>query len=279
MSNIRVSELSQVAGPIDRASQNLLIDDGENTKRMLLKQLFGSGAGAANRLTFREEITEITDEMWADIAAGNFDRVHAGMHYTAPSGRTYWFADADYFIQTGDTEQTAHHFVVIEDEINHTAQHQTTNITTGGAQASLIYTTTLPGYQSELEADFGADHILTQKVVLSNAVSAGVPSGWAWVEKAAMLLNACRVFGHNIGFSGAAGEMYNAGNRARQLALFQAMPEAIVARDVSTNARTTYWLDDVESSAFFGNVLSGGVLDGDYGASNVFGVRRAFLIG
>ncbi len=278
MSDLRISDLSQISGAIERDTENVIIDDGTNVHRILLNQLLGTGAGAANRLAYKEEITEITDEMLASIADGSFDKVHVGMHYTAASGRTYYFADADYFLQTGNTEQTAHHMLVIEDEITHTAQHQTTNVTTGGATSSLLYTTTLPAYQSELEADFGAANIITQNVLLSNAVSSGIPSGWAWADKDAMIMNSNMVFGHPIHYSGNTGEMFNGGNRHRQLSLFQAMPETIVARLQSTDARQWYWLDDVCSAANFGNVYYLGFACYN-GASSASGVRRAFLIG
>lgn len=279
MSNIRVSDLGQISGVIDRSKQNVLLDDGENTRRAFLNQILGSGSGVANSLVFREEITEITDEMWSDIQNETFDITHVGMHYTAPSGRSYWLADANYFKGAGQTEQTRGHFVVTEDKLTHTAQHQTTNVNTGAATSSLIYTTTLPSIQTEIEADFGAEHILTQSLLLANAVSSGVPSGWAWIDKEAFLMNACMVFGHNINFQGAAGDMYNCGNRARQLSLFRAMPETIIARNKDTDARMSWWLDDAEGSAGFGLVTRVGYLDGGYGASAVNGVRRAFLIG
>lgn len=279
MSNVRLSELSQIENPINRAEQNVLLDDGNNSKRALLSQILGSGSGAANSLAYVEEITEITEEMWDDIANGTFNIVHVGMHYTAPSGRSYWFADANYFKGAGDTEQTANHIVIVEDKISHTAQHQTTNVTTGAAKSSLIYTTTLPSIQAELEADFGAEHILSQRILMANAVTSGAPSGWEWITKDAMIMNTCMVFGHNINYTGAAGDMFNCGNRARQLSLFRAIPDAIIARDKSTNNRTTYWLDDACSSANFGGVGSYGDLNGRAGASYVSGVRRAFLIG
>lgn len=279
MSNIRVSDLGQISGAINRSKQNVLLDDGENTRRAFLSQILGSGSGVANSLVFKEEVTEITEDMWDDISSGSFNITHAGMHYTAPSGRSYWLADADYFLGAGSTEQTAHHFVVVEDKISHTAQHQTTNVNTGAATSSLIYTSTLPSIQSELEADFGAAHIKTQSLLLANAVSSGVPSGWAWIDKKAFLMNACMVFGHNINFQGAAGDMYNCGNRARQLSLFRAMPETIIARNKETDARAHWWLDDAEGSAFFGFVHGDGALYGAGGASYVGGVRRAFLIG
>ncbi len=278
MSDLRISDLSQLSGPVERDLQNLILDDGTNVHRALLSQLLGSGSGAANSLVFKEEITEITDDMYDSIADGSFDKVHAGMHYTAPSGRTYYLADADYFFGTGGTEQTNHHMLVIEDEINHTAQHQTTNVTTGGATSSLIYTTTLPSIQGELETDFGADHIITQSVLLCNTVSSGIPSSWAWADKASMIMNANMVFGHPILYSGNTGEMFNGGNRHRQLSLFKAMPETIVARTAGTTTRAHWWLDDTESAAYFGHVdYVGYARTGS--ASAVVGVRRAFLIG
>lgn len=279
MSDARLSNLGQISNPIDRSLQNVLLDDGINTRRALLTQLVGSGSGAANTLAFLEEITEITDEMWASIADGSFDKVHVGMHYTAPSGRTYFFADADYYFGAGyPTEQTDHHMLVIEDEITITAQHQTTDVTTGGATSSLIYTTTLPAHQTELEADFGADHILTQAILFSNAVANGMPSNWAWADKKCTILDMCQVFGHYLQFPGNTNEMYNGGNRVRQLALFQHMPETIIARLQSTQARQWWWLDDVASAAYFAVVHHRGNADGG-GACYLGGVRRAFLIG
>lgn len=277
MSDLRISELAKLAGPIQRDLQNLVVDDGTNVHRLLLNQLLGSGAGAANRLAFREEITEITDEMHASIQDGSFDKVHVGMHYTAPSGRTYFFADADYYYGKGDTEQTRHHMLVIEDEITHTAQHQATNVTTGGAQASLIYTTTLPSIQSELAADFGAEHIIEQRLYLSNAIANGIASAGAWVTKASALLNLCQIMGHGLGYTEGSGQYFNSIVRERQLALFQAMPETIVARLKETQARQHYWCDDVISAAYFGFVDHSGYASNG-SASYLHGVRRAFLI-
>lgn len=279
MADMRLSQMGQVSSPINRAVQNMLLDNeaDANSHRALLTQIFGSGSGAANRLAFREEITEITEEMWDSIGDGSFDAVHVGMHYTAPSGRKYFFADADYFFGHGDTEMTDHHMLVIEDEINGHQQHQTTNVTTGGATSSLIYTTYLPAHQSELEADFGADHILEARLLLSNAVANGMPSGWVWAGKKSFLMNMPMVFGHYLQYSGNTGEMFNGGNRVRQLALFQAMPETIIARNAETDARDWWWTDDVASAAVFGFVTHYG---GAYGSSPSYalGVRRAFLI-
>ena len=260
------------------SADRVYMSDGVTSVEDKIEALYGTGSGSANSRVYKEEITEITAEMFASIADGSFDKVHVGMHYTAPSGRTYYFADADYYIGKGDTEQTAHHMLVIEDEINHTAQHQTTNVTTGGATNSLIYTTTLPGMQGELEADFGAAHIKTQRIYLSNATSGGIASGGAWASKSAALLNLNQIFGHPLGYTDGSGQYFNAIVRERQLSLFQAMPETIVARTAGTTTRQHYWCDDVISASFFGGVNAHGYAN-PYSASVVIGVRRAFLIG
>ena len=279
MSDLFIHDLAEQTGPLERDVIQLLLDDGsENAKRILLKNLLGSGSGAANRLAFQEEITEITEDMWDSIADGTFDKVHVGMHYTAPSGRKYWLADANYFKQHGDNEMTFNHMLVVEDECQGTAQHQASNVTTGGATSSLIYTSYLPAHQSELEADFGASHIKEARLLLCNGVSNGNPSGWAWTGKKSFLMNMPMVFGHYLQYSGNTGEMFNGGNRVRQAALFQAMPETILSRLAGTQARQWYWLDDVASAAYFASVNTNGTAN-HTGASDAGGVRRAFLIG
>ena len=72
--------------------------------------------------------------------------------------------------------------------------------------------------------------------------------------------------------------MFNGGNRVRQAALFQAMPETIISRLASTQARQWWWTDDVASAAYFGRVNGDGGAH-HYSASAAGGVRRAFLIG
>ena len=111
MSDSRLTDLASIEAPVDLAKEFLLLDNGNTAHKAALKQLFGAGAGAANSRCFREEITEITEEMYGSINDGSFDLVHAGMHYTAPSGRTYFLADADYFFNHGDTQTNDHHFL------------------------------------------------------------------------------------------------------------------------------------------------------------------------
>lgn len=276
----RLSEIAQIQGVIDRSKQNIFLDDGVNAHRALLNQILGSGAGTANSLTFREEITEITDDMYDSISDGSFDLAHTGMHYTAPSGRTFWFAHADYNYGMGGTEQDRHTMLVIEDDITITSAHHSTNTTEGGAVASDIYTTVLPAHQGELEADFGAEHIIPQYIYLTNAVTNGVASGGAWASLYSSILTEKQILGNDIRCTDGINYYMNFMGRERQLALFANMPETIIAHEAGTTNRAPYWTDTVESNATFSyESVSGNVRIDAGGASSVLGVRRAFFIG
>ena len=241
-------------------------------------KIIGMGSGRANSLVYREEITEITSDMWQDISSGNFEKVHVGMHYTAPSGRTYWFAHANYNKGMGNTEQTRNTMLVIEDEISITSAHHSTLTTEGGAVASDIYTTVLPAHQGELETDFGAEHIIPQPIYLTNAVTNGVVSSGAWSSLYSFILTEKQIFGNDIRYTDGAYYYINFTARERQLALFANMPETIIAHEAGTTNRKSYWTDTVESVYDFGYASLAGNLSLT-GASSVPGVRRAFFIG
>lgn len=274
----RLSELTQIQGVIDKSTQNVFVDDGTNGHRALLNQILGSGAGAANSLTYREEITEITNDMWDSISDGSFDLAHTGMHYTAPSGRTYWFAHADYNYGMGGTAQDRHTMLVIEDDITITSAHHPTKTTEGGAAASDIYTTVLSAHQGELEADFGAEHIIPQDIFLTNAVTNGVVSGGAYALLYSFILTEKQIFGNDIRYTDGANYFLNFLARERQLALFDNMPETIIAYDADTTNRRTYWTDTVENASDFGTADTDGYMN-NRAANGERGVRRAFFIG
>ena len=120
-----------------------------------------------------------------------------------------------------------------------------------------------------VKADFGADHILTHRILLSNAVSNGASSGWAWYDSQIDLMNEHMVYG-SYAWGGGVQNGYDTGIDKSQLALFQARPDLITNRE-------NWWLRDVQSATGFCAVNSGGDAN-VWGASNSFGVRPAFLI-
>ena len=144
-----------------------------------------------------------------------------------------------------------------------------TNVTTGAYYGSKMKTSGLADALATVKADFGADHILTHRIILANAVSNGISSGWAWYDSQIDLMNEKMVYG-SYALGGGSQNGNDTGADKSQLALFQARPDLITNRE-------NWWLRDVTSATNFCNVSDSGYA-GNWGASNSIGVRPAFLI-
>ena len=143
------------------------------------------------------------------------------------------------------------------------------NDTTGSYYGSKMKTSGLADALATVKADFGADHILTHKIILSNAVSNGASSGWAWYDSQIDLMNEKMVYGSHA-WGGGAQNGYDTGIDKSQLALFQARPDLITNRE-------NWWLRDVRSATNFCFVHRTGNAS-TWDASYSVGVRPAFLI-
>lgn len=144
-----------------------------------------------------------------------------------------------------------------------------TNVTTGSYYGSKMKTSGLANALATVKADFGADHILTHRILLANAVSNGASSGWAWYDSQIDLMNEHMVYG-SYAWGGGAQNGYDVGADKSQLALFQARPDLITNRE-------NWWLRDVRSATNFCYVNANGSAN-FWTASNSLGVRPAFLI-
>lgn len=234
-----------------------------------IKALKADGATRANALPFEHDLgTSFTAEQSADIRSGKFDKVRVGGYWTI-NGRKYWAAHADYRLHCGDTELTTHHMLVIPDKSFYNGVMNDTNVTTGGYNGSKMKTSGLAKALTIIKQDFGADHILTHKVLLTNAVTNGVSSGWAWYDSQIDLMNEHMVYG-SYAWGGDAQSGYDTGADKSQLALFQARPDLITNRE-------NWWLRDARSAANFCHVADAGSA-AYWGASSSLGVRPAFLI-
>lgn len=247
---------------------------GNNAKSIgtingLIEALKADGAARANALPFEHDLgTSFTAEQSADIRSGKFDKVRVGGYWTI-NGRKYWAAHADYRLHCGDTELTTHHMLVIPDRSFYKGVMNDTNDTTGSYYGSKMKTSGLADALATIKADFGADHILTYRTVLPNAVSNGASSGWAWYDSQIDLMNEHMVYG-SYAWGGGAKNGYDTGVDKSQLALFQARTDLIANRDY-------WWLRDVRSATGFCLVSSGGFAE-HWDASQQVGVRPAFLI-
>ena len=235
----------------------------------LTKMLTASGASRANSFIYEYDLgTSFTAEQSADITAGTFDKVRTGGYWTI-NGHKYWAGHADYRLHCGDTELTKHHMLVFPDKSFYSAYMNAANVTTGAYYGSDMVANGLAQALATVKADFGESHVITYRNLLANAVSGDSPSNWAWYDRQIDLMNECMVYGHQA-WGAAAHNGYDVGCDKTQIALFQARPDLIANRE-------NWWMRDVRSSANFGIVNA----DGDAGiwsASNVIGVRPAFLI-
>ena len=228
-----------------------------------------TGASRANSFIYEHDLgTSFTAEQSADIRAGKFEKARTGGYWTI-NGRKYWAAHADYRLHCGDTELTAHHMLVIPDKSFYNGVMNDTSVTTGSYYGSKMKTSGLANALATVKADFGADHILTHRILLANAVSNGASSGWAWYDSQIDLMNEHMVYGSHA-WGGGAQNGYDAGADKSQLALFQARPDLITNRE-------NWWLRDVRSATNFCRVYYYGGAS-DWYASDSVGVRPAFLI-
>ena len=237
--------------------------------KALTAMLGQTGASRANSFIYEHDLgTSFTAEQSADIRAGKFEKARTGGYWTI-NGRKYWAAHADYRLHCGDTELTTHHMLVIPDKSFYNHVMNDTNATTGSYYGSKKKTSGLANALATVKADFGADHILTHRTLLANAVSNGASSGWAWYDSQIDLMNEHMVYG-SYAWGGGAQNGYDVGADKSQLALFQARPDLITSRE-------NWWLRDVQSATDFCDVNRNGNANA-WGASNSIGVRPAFLI-
>ena len=240
--------------------------------KTLLDKVSASGAGAHNSVYRGANLgTAVTAAQWAAIQAGTFDDMYIG-DYWVIGGVTYRIAAFDYYLRGGDTDLNTHHVTLVPDGQMYTHVMNDTNVTTGGYVGSKMYTEGLTQAKTTINSAFGSAHVLNHRKYLCNAVTNGKPSGGSWYDSTVELMTEQNVYG---------GKIFGAGNDGStvpslyttdksQFPLFSFRPDLI-------SNRTTFWLRDVVSAAYFAYVTHGGNASYD-GASNAYGVRPAFSI-
>lgn len=262
-----INEVVQKAAT-DREDFDELVKTVEGISELtaLLKR---TGASRANSLITEYDMgTAFTLEMSNDIRNGTFNLVRTGGYITL-NGRKYWAGDANYRKNCGDTALTTNHMLFFPDVSLFDMAWNDTNDTTGGYVNSKIKTEGMAQALEIVKGDFGADHILNHRILLTNAVSNGLSSGWAWYDSQIDLMSEKMVYGSHA-WGGGSQNGYDTGADKSQIALFKAR------HDLITN-RQNYWLRDVRSAAFACYVLTDGRAIG-WSASNVLGVRPAVLV-
>lgn len=252
----------------------------EGTEAKIAPLLFNN-AGAHNAIYRGKSLgSTVTTAQYAAIKAGTFDDLYIGDYWTI-GGVNYRIAAFDYYLNSGDTNCTTHHVVIVPDTCLYNAQmHNTSsggwesgaaNTTAGGYVGSDMYKSNLEQAKTTIKSAFSG-HVLKHRIYLTNAVANGRASGGAWCDSEVDLMCEQMVYGSGIFSPVSDGSNVPANYRVEksQLPLFQHEPSRI-------GNRNNWWLRDVITASAFANVDDSGSADCS-GASNFHGVRPAFCI-
>lgn len=252
----------------------------EGTEAKIAPLLFNN-AGAHNAIYRGKSLgSTVTTAQYAAIKAGTFDDLYIGDYWTI-GGVNYRIAAFDYYLNSGDTNCTTHHVVIVPDTCLYNAQmHNTSsgswesgaaNTTAGGYVGSDMYKSNLEQAKTTIKSAFSG-HVLKHRIYLTNAVANGRASGGAWCDSEVDLMCEQMVYGSGIFSPVSDGSNVPANYRVEksQLPLFQHEPSRICNR-------ATWWLRDVITASNFAYVNSNGNASND-NASSSLGVRPAFCI-
>lgn len=252
----------------------------EGTETKIAPLLFNN-AGAHNAIYRGKSLgSTVTTAQYAAIKAGTFDDLYIGDYWTI-GGVNYRIAAFDYYLNSGDTNCTTHHVVIVPDTCLYNAQmHNTSsgswesgaaNTTAGGYVGSDMYKSNLEQAKTTIKSAFSG-HVLKHRIYLTNAVANGRASGGAWCDSEVDLMCEQMVYGSGIFSPVSDGSNVPANYRVEksQLPLFQHEPSRICNRN-------NWWLRDVITASHFAGV-SGSGSAGCGNASLSIGVRPAFCI-
>lgn len=290
----KVTELTAFTAPTD--SCLIPIHDGTGLKKITfanfrakavegteakIAPLLFNNAGAHNAIYRGKSLgSTVTTAQYAAIKAGTFDDLYIGDYWTI-GGVNYRIAAFDYYLNSGDTNCTTHHVVIVPDTCLYNAQmHNTSsggyeggaaNTTAGGYVGSDMYKSNLEQAKTTIKSAFSG-HVLKHRIYLTNAVANGRASGGAWCDSEVDLMCEQMVYGSGIFSPVSDGSNVPANYRVEksQLPLFQHEPSRICNR-------ATWWLRDVITASGFALVAGNGNAD-YYNASDSIGVRPAFCI-
>lgn len=252
----------------------------EGTEAKIAPLLFNN-AGAHNAIYRGKSLgSTVTTAQYAAIKPGTFDDLYIGDYWTI-GGVNYRIAAFDYYLNSGDTNCTTHHVVIVPDTCLYNAQmHNTSsgswesgaeNTTAGGYVGSDMYKSNLEQAKTTIKSAFSG-HVLKHRIYLTNAVANGRASGGAWCDSEVDLMCEQMVYGSGIFSPVSDGSNVPVNYRVEksQLPLFQHEPSRICNR-------ATWWLRDVITASIFAYVNYNGLANCS-DASNSLGVRPAFCI-
>lgn len=233
----------------------------------------GNNAGGHNSIFRGKNLgSSVSSSQWSAIQSASFDDIFVG-DYWVIGGVNWRIAALDYFYNTGDTALTKHHAVIVPDKQLYTASMNDADTTEGAYVNSKMRTENLEQAKTTIKNTFGASHVLSHRLYLSNATKNGRTSGGGWYDADVEIMTEHMVYGNGVFSPVSDGSSIpnNCRIEKSQLPLFVFRPDLI-------SNKQWYWLRDVISSAKFARVHSDGYAS-YHEASTVYGVRPCFLIG
>lgn len=233
----------------------------------------GNNAGGHNSIFRGKNLgSSVSSSQWSAIQNASFNDIFVG-DYWVIGGVNWRIAALNYFYNTGDTVLSKHHAVIVPDTQLYTANMNDTNTTEGAYANSKMRTENLNQAKATIKNAFGASHVLSHRLYLSNAAANGRASGGGWYDADVEIMTEHMVYGNGVFSPVSDGSSVPNNYRIEksQLPLFVFRPDLI-------SNKQWYWLRDVISSAGFAFVGGNGYAYYNY-ASGVSGVRPYFLIG
>ena len=226
--------------------------------------------------------TNIANGTFRDIFPGDYITKNVTVTATAnAAAATYTIkfiiADLDIWLHRGDTSCETHHVAIVPETPPFSSYMNADNVTTGGYVGSYMNQTVMPAFATGLQNAFGASHLISFRVGLSNGVTTttasashpywtGTSNWWgAWTSEICCLMSEGMVYGQSPNHSAAMDE-----TMCGQFAAFRLNSNLIFNRN-------WYWLSDVVSFVGFALVDGAGYTNAG-GASFVAGVRPFALL-
>jgi len=239
-----------------------------------------NNAAAHNSIYRGKDITADFDanRMSANISNGTFKNIYPGDYIVKSitvNGTTYddikWVvADCNYFINTGDTELTKNHVVMVSEFNVGKSVMNGTDTTADGYVGSAMWTTMMPLYSTAIVSAFGVNHVIVHDEYLTDQVTSGVTTNVSKKSVTANILNEAMVYGY-APFSSSG---FDTRDGNKQFSVFRNNRRLMFS---GNDKNVSYWLRSVYNSNSFAAVKSDG--NSAYGpATNSYGVRIYFLL-
>lgn len=206
--------------------------------------------------------------MSTNIQAGNFIGMHIGDYVvkaitvgdTTHSDIQWIIAGFDYHLNLGNPITSAHHVLVIPNQVITAAPMVSTgvNTTTGGYIGSEMWTTTIPVITKSITDAFGVIHVLSHYEMLTNSMNEeqnsaagaewgiGATSSAVWTEVFVNIPSEAMIFGRNT----VASSYYEIMDCSRQLPLYANFLKYFSVKGTTSN----YWLRTINSMNRYASV-------------------------